>query len=419
MHKLHIALVTTFPPGQGSLNEYAYHFVRFLQQKPEIGRISLLVDQLPPGQVYQWGTSSEDSATVEFYPCWRFNSLANIRHIVAMSKMLQPDIMLFNLQFATFGEKKVPAALGLLAPCLVRMSRIPTVVLLHNLVETVNLKQASYAGPLEPLIRIFGTLVTRLVLASNLVAVTIPRYVEILQHKYHVQNVLLAPHGAFEKKPLPSFDMPDNPPVIMTFGKFGTYKRVETLIGAFQIIQASKYPDAELVIAGTDSPKAPGYLNEIKQRFAHISGIRFIGYVPEEDVPTIFANSTLVVFPYISTTGSSGVLHQAGEYGRAAVLPHIGDFADIIAEEGYTGKFFEPDNPQSLADAIIYLLDNPDELRSIASHNYTAARGLPMEDVIDWYVMHFQDLLVRHSSNPARAHVADITGITGMRRRAA
>ncbi|MCB0051657.1 MAG: glycosyltransferase, partial [Caldilinea sp.] len=66
----------------------------------------------------------------------------------------------------------------------------------------------------------------------------------------------------------------------------------------------------------------------------------------------------VVVFPYTSTTGSSGVLHQAGSYGRAVVLPKIGDFAEVITEEGYDGEFFNPADARTLADAIARILDS-------------------------------------------------------------
>ena len=50
--KLRLAVVTTHPPGKGSLNEYAYHFVRFLRQKEEISEVILLPDDLLQGESY-------------------------------------------------------------------------------------------------------------------------------------------------------------------------------------------------------------------------------------------------------------------------------------------------------------------------------------------------------------------------------
>jgi glycosyltransferase involved in cell wall biosynthesis len=260
--------------------------------------------------------------------------------------------------------------------------------------ETVDLSKAGFkVNPLmEKVIRLSGTLVTRCLLLADFVALTIPKYVEILEKKYRVKNVLLAPHGSFQEWPDPSFELPAGPMQIMTFGKFGTYKKVDTLIEAFQKIQTPEHAPVELVIAGTDSPNAAGYLESVRNNSADTPNIRFTGYVAEEDVAKVFQDSAVVVFPYNSTTGSSGVLHQAGDYGKAVVLPNLGDFASLIAEEGYTGEFFEPDNADSLATAISNILDNPDRRREMGTQNFMASHGLPISEVVDWYLMHFQDI---------------------------
>jgi glycosyltransferase involved in cell wall biosynthesis len=158
----------------------------------------------------------------------------------------------------------------------------------------------------------------------------------------------------------------------------------------------------ELVIAGTDSPNAAGYLQSVAQRYGDLPGLRFTGYVAEEDVPRIFGDAAVVVFPYTSTTGSSGVLHQAGDYGKAVVLPHIGDFAEVIAEEGYAGEFFEPGDPASLAAAIARVVDDPQRQRALGEQNYAASRGLPIGEVVDWYLLHFQMLIAEKAAQKAQ-----------------
>jgi len=191
----------------------------------------------------------------------------------------------------------------------------------------------------------------------------------------------------------PSFDLPSVLDHIMYFGKFGTYKKLEILIEAVKILQNNGHPNVELVVAGTDSPNATGYLDHIQKRYTDVCGLRFTGYVPEEDVPRIFGEAAVVVFPYNSTTGSSGVLHQAGDYAKAAVLPDLGDFAELIKEEGYTGEFFEPGNVQSLAEAISRILDDPEYRQRIGMQNFLASRGIPINEVVDWYLLHFETLL--------------------------
>jgi glycosyltransferase involved in cell wall biosynthesis len=400
---MHVAIVTTYPPGKGSLNEYAFHFVRALRQKAEVSRISLLVDSLPPDAAYPEPEKTPGLAPMQIAPCWQFDDLRNAPRILAAVRRLQPDAILFNLQFATFGGGKLPASIGLLTPKLTRLAGYPTMVLLHNIMETVDLKSAGYADRpwMEQVMRLAGGLVTRALLGADRVAVTIPKYVEILREKYRAGNVLLAPHGAFEDNfPEPDFDLPPGPRQVMAFGKFGTYKKVEMLLDALRILEAQGYGDLEVVIAGTDSPNAAGYLAGVQAQYAGMSNVRFTGYVAEEDVPRIFGEAAVVVFPYTSTTGSSGVLHQAGSYAKAVVLPHIGDLAEIVTEEGYVGEFFEPDDPATLARAIAAILDSPERRRELGMRNYLAARGLPIADVVDWYLLHFEAII---AGRPRRA----------------
>lgn len=398
MHKkLRIAMVTAHPPSKSSLNEYAYHFVRFLRQKPEVAELFLLVDDLPAGESYDTVTDSTiEGAQVHAVPCWSFNSLKNPTSIVKAVKEIKPDVVLFNIQFASFGDSKLAATLGLMTPMLLKMAGFSSVVLLHNIMETVDLKSAGFGNNLlmEKVIRFAGTVTTRLILMADLVTLTIPKYVEILEKKYGTSNVVLAPHGSFDDSvEMPSFELPDGPKQIMTFGKFGTYKKVEPLVEAFEILSKNGRFPLELVIAGGNSPNAPQYLENVKDSYAHIQNIRFTGYVPEEDVPRIFGDAAVVVFPYTSTTGSSGVLHQAGDYGKPAVLPKIGDFAEVIKEEGYDGEFFEPNNPDSLAEAISRVIENDDHRKQLGKRNFLASQGLPISDVVDWYLLHIQTLL--------------------------
>lgn len=404
---MRIAIVTTFPPGMGSLNEYAYHFIRALQDKSDVSEIILLVDHLPDGQTYPESASLSSSVPIRILPCWNFGAWSNSWTISRAVKRVQPDMVLFNIQFASFADRKIPAALGLLAPMSVKLTGTPTTVLLHNIMETVDLKNAGFStNPLiESITRFFGRLFTKMLLRADLLAVTIPKYVDILEKEYGADNVFLAPHGAFDTLPEPTLDLPDGPLQIMTFGKLGTYKKVDALIEAFDKIQQAHDTPLELVIAGSDSPNAAGYLDGVKAKYAHIPNIRYTGYVAEEDVPRLFEDAAVVVFPYNSTTGSSGVLHQAGSFGKAVALPNLGDFAELTKDEGYIGEYFEPDDVDTMAEAITRIIFDTPHREEMSKHNFLAAQGLPITDVVDWYLMHFYQLL--HKDNQAVATVAN------------
>ena len=384
-----LAIVTAYPPSKVTLTEYGYHLVKHFRLQEDVTELVLLTDKTQKEKDLHF---EQEGCKITVKECWSFNSYSNLLHIYRAIASTKPDAVLFNLQFLKFGDKKIPAALGLLLPVLCKLKGIPTISLLHNILEQVDLENAGITKNkiLQKAYNFIGSTLTRFILASDIVAVTISKYVTILEKKYKARNIALVPHGAFETPPEPNYALPYGPKQIMAFGKFGTYKKVEILIEAVEIIRQRTNEDLEIVIAGTDSPNTPGYLEEVRKKYKHVKQLRFTGYVAEEDVPVIFGNSAVVVFPYTSTTGSSGVLHQAGSYGKAVALPDLGDLSILVREEGYMGEFFDPTSAASLADAIEQLVTNDEYRKILAQTNYKAACSLPMSTITEMYLDYFK-----------------------------
>lgn len=383
-----LAIVTAYPPSKVTLNEYAYHLVKHFRQKEDITELVLLTDTTIGEKDIQF---SEAGCKITIRACWTFNSYFNIINVTRTINQVKPDAVLFNLQFMKFGDKKIAAALGLMLPLICKLKRIPNIVLLHNILEEVDLGSAGFTNNkiMQKIYGFIGSTLTRLILQADIVAVTMQKYVDILEAKYKVGNVKLIPHGTFEILEEPSYDIPLEPFKIMTFGKFGTYKKVEGMIEAVEQIKRSTHLNLEVVIAGTDNPNTPGYLASVQEQYKHVEGLTFTGYVAEEDVPKLFKESTVVVFPYTSTTGSSGVLHQAGSYGKAVVMPDLGDLALLVKDEGYKGEFFNPTSVDSLANAIYKILNDNVYRVELEKANYKAATAYPMSRIADMYLNAF------------------------------
>ncbi|NAS10435.1 glycosyltransferase [Poritiphilus flavus] len=384
-----LAIVTAFPPSKVTLTEYGYHLVKHFRQHSDISEIVLITDRTVGPKDLDF---EEDGCAVSVKECWEFNSYKNLFKISQAIFETKPDAVLFNLQFLKFGDKKIPAALGLLLPFVCKLKGIPTISLLHNILEQVDLENAGITQNkvLQKAYNFIGSTLTRMVLKSDVLAVTISKYVDILEKKYKARNVALVPHGSFENPPEPDYNLPQGPKQVMAFGKFGTYKKVEIMIEAVEKIRSRTDMDIEIVIAGTDSPNTPGYLEAVKSKYSHVPQLRFTGYVAEEDVPVIFGESAVVVFPYTSTTGSSGVLHQAGSYGKAVVLPDLGDLGVLVREEGYKGAFFDPESCASLSEAIENILQDDTYRRHLGKTNYQAACSLPMSEITRMYIEYFK-----------------------------
>jgi glycosyltransferase involved in cell wall biosynthesis len=388
-----LAIVTAYPPSKVTLNEYAYHLVKSFRQSEKVTELVLLTDETPGAKDISF---TENGCKITVKECWKFNSYKNIFSVTKAISQVKPDSVLFNLQFMKFGDKKVVAATGLMLPLICKMKKIPTIVLLHNILEQVDLGEAGFTTNklAQKAYNFIGTSLTKLILKADLVAVTMDKYVTTLEEKYKTGNVKMIPHGTFEIPAEPSHDLPEGPLKIMTFGKFGTYKKVERMIEAVEMVRASSGLDLEIVIAGTDNPNVPGYLKNVQEKYKHVPQLRFTGYVEEEEVAPLFTESAVVVFPYTSTTGSSGVLHQAGSYGKAVVMPNLGDLATLIEDEGYRGEFFEPESTESLAKAIEAIVTNNDHRIHLEKANYEAATAYPMERITDIYLEEFEKINV-------------------------
>lgn len=403
---MRLAIVTAYPPSKVTLTEYGYHLVKHFRLQEEVSEIILITDKTEGEKDLSF---EGEGCTITVKECWNFNDYLNLFKINKVISETRPDTVLFNLQFLKFGDKKIPAALGLMLPLICKLKGIPTISLLHNILEQVDLENAGITTNkwLQKMYNFIGSTLTRFVLASDVLAVTISKYKTILEEKYKSRNVALIPHGAFETPPEPDYKLPVGPKQVMAFGKFGTYKKVEIMIEAVELIRKRTGENIEIVIAGTDSPNTPGYLDAMQQQYSHVEQIRFTGYVAEEDVPRIFGESAVVVFPYTSTTGSSGVLHQAGSYGKAVALPDLGDLSILVWEEGYKGEFFDPESAESLADAIQRILLDDSYRIHLGMTNYKAACSLPMSEITKMYIDYFRAVQLSKS----RGFTLNVPGI--------
>lgn len=383
---MRIAVVSAVPPSDSTLTEYGQHLVAQLAAKPEVAEVIVLADDsagLP-----------EATDGISYRPAWTFDSMLTPLRVLRHVRRERPDVVMFNLHFTSFGQRKVAAALGLFTPALVRCSGTKTIVLLHNIVETVDLEQAGYSSNriVNTALTAVGRLLTRVLLLADTIVTTMPAYVDVLRDNYGADNVFLTPHGTFDDPGTAAAENESHRFQVMTFGKFGTYKKVDDLIEAHQRLLDAGY-DVECVIAGTDSPVAAGYLDGVKAAHADVPHVRFTGYVAEDDVQGLFTEAGVVVFPYTSTTGSSGPLHQTGSYARAAVAPRVGDFVDLIESEGFAAEIFEPGDIDSLVAAIAALIDDPDRRREMGQQNFAAACSLPLAHVADWHIAHCESLV--------------------------
>lgn len=375
-----ICLVTSFPPSRDALNEYGFHIACELRRIPQV-ELTILGDD--------YSSPQPELEGFKVIRCWKFNSLRNPWRVLEAVGRERPDVVWFNLGFASFGGTAVAAFTGITIPFFTRMKGPYTHVTLHQLMETVDLKDAGVRFPF--LYRAGGFIATQILLSANSVSVTMPAYRNVLVEKYGRGSVYVRRHGSFASRPeYPDFAQRGNPEHrILAFGKWGTYKRLEPILQAFdQVIK--EVPQARLVIAGTDHPKTPGYLRSMQSKIGARSDIHFAGYVEEEDIPQLFQRTTVAVLPYTSSAGSSGIAHLACTYGVPIISSDIPDCKRLAEEEGLAIDFFPAGNVSELARHTVNLLQHRDRQVEMALQNMSAALRMSMPEIIREYLRTFE-----------------------------
>lgn len=386
MPRIRLAMVTAFPPGRQSLNEYGWHLALALAKHPNVAELVVLADRLEDGTADL--DPADLPANLTLKRVWRFNSLGAAPCLLRCLSQQEPDGVIWNLQMGSFGDREVPAALGLLAPALARIGR-PSGVIAHNILAGMDLDKTQLQGQRlrQAVVRAGAAVVTRAMLAASYTTVTLRSYRDLLGARYPQARVDLVPHGTFAQAPRRPVPLSSRPPRIVTMGKFGTYKRLETLLEAFDILrQGPGFADVELHVGGGDHPAMPGYVAGIAASRQDDPRVRFHGYLPENQIEDFFSQARLAVFDYSATTGSSGVLHQAASLGAVPVFPHIGDFVDVCRDEGLGGAHFTPDDAADMARAIAGMLTDADSAQALADSNLAASAQMPIADVAAYHV---------------------------------
>jgi glycosyltransferase involved in cell wall biosynthesis len=354
---------------------------------------------------------SEEVGGFRVQRCWRFDSLFNPIRLLGAIRESKPDVVWFNIGFSTFARAPIAAFLALTVPAFARRLGYYTHITLHTVFERINLEDAGVRFP--GLYRSAGRVATRLLLLSGDMSVLLPSFQSEILRSYGVSadRVQARPHGTFGEvrgaraavsevtnsaansvTNSGSFER-----IILAFGYWGTYKKVDLLLESIGTIRRAA-PNAVLVIAGTNHPSAPGYLESLQRKWHGHPGIRFLGYVPETELDDLFKSASVLVLPYSSAAGTSGVVHQACQYGLPMLAAAIPEIVEIAKEEKIAVEFYEPGDGNGLTNQLIRLLSSEDLRRNFSEQNLRAAQGTPISQVVDEYLRFFEKRIPRFKS---------------------
>ncbi|RLC49769.1 MAG: glycosyltransferase family 4 protein, partial [Candidatus Cloacimonadota bacterium] len=155
-----------------------------------------------------------------------------------------------------------------------------------------------------------------------------------------------------KKELLQSFGIEKIPQKIVSFvGKFAHFKGVDILIKAARIV-SDKIPDVAFLLAGDGELRSE--LEKMKKDL-ELNNLYFLGHQNQETVASIYNIADISVVP--SRVEPFGLVAiEALACGTPVVATNAGGLPDFINEK--VGNLVEMDNPQALANAIIFELEN-------------------------------------------------------------
>lgn len=165
-------------------------------------------------------------------------------------------------------------------------------------------------------------------------------------------RTLSHPPNLTAHQPAPSRRV-DNRGQVLFFGHVRPYKGLDDLLDAIALMPVTRRP--LLTVAG------PFYqpVEDVRAKVAELgiaSSVRLMpGYVADDDVPALFADSDVVALPYREAS-QSGVLRLAAEFGRPVVVT---DVAGLAAEVADRGVVVAPGDPVALAAGLAHALSDP------------------------------------------------------------
>ena len=135
---------------------------------------------------------------------------------------------------------------------------------------------------------------------------------------------------------------------VLFFGRISLYKGIDILMKAAEIV-VENMPDVKFLIAGKgdiirgDKPSRNQEYLTILNR-----------YIENEELVNLIRESRFVVCPYKDAT-QSGVIMTAFALNKPVIASNVGGIPEVVKHD-HNGLLVAPNNPDELANAIVFLL---------------------------------------------------------------
>ncbi|MCS6800717.1 MAG: glycosyltransferase family 1 protein [Chloroflexota bacterium] len=178
---------------------------------------------------------------------------------------------------------------------------------------------------------------------------------------------------------------------LLAVGILARWKNFETLIEALALLRAEGRPVPPLVLVGPRYPQSDG-----SALFSRIAGrgladsVRYLGPVPDEELPALFAGCELYLAPSLNE-GFGITCLEAMSCGAPVIAARVSATPEVVGEAGLLVD--DPRSPRAWAAAIAQLLGDEGERGRLRAAGIARAASFRWEDAAARYLAIYERLL--------------------------
>jgi phosphatidylinositol alpha-mannosyltransferase len=184
----------------------------------------------------------------------------------------------------------------------------------------------------------------------------------------------------------------DGRPNILFVGRLEPRKGFRYLLRAFPYVK-EEFPQARLIVVGAYRKKEiANFLHYTREN--HLTGVKFVGRVSDEDLPRYYRTCDVFCAPSTGFESFGIVLLEAMATGKPTVATNIPGYRDLL-EDGKEGFLAEPKDERSLAAALIRILKEPPTREEMGARGRVKAQRYSWRQVALQVLDYYEELVAR------------------------
>jgi glycosyltransferase involved in cell wall biosynthesis len=168
-------------------------------------------------------------------------------------------------------------------------------------------------------------------------------------------------------------------PRILVVGRLAKDKKVDILIRAMRVLKTTHQAHLLLVGRGDDRER----LQDLAASLDLEDRVRFLGFVPEEDLPALYRQADIFAIASDVEVQSIPTL-QAAATGLAIVAAAAGALPELV-RNNKNGYLVPPNDPHAFARAFREIIDNPEKAKKLGRASLEIGRQHAEEHTFEAY----------------------------------